>query len=74
MVVGWSLHLSPTSASAPCSTAAGGHAERPAAGNLAQFIAVVIGSTLFHGVIVLPLILWLVAGCRRCVSGEGARD
>ena len=43
-------------------------------GSLAQFIAVVIGSTLFHGVVVLPLMLWLVTRMSPLRFWRGARD
>lgn len=43
-------------------------------GSLAHFVAVVIGSTLFHGVIVLPLILWLFTRVSPLRFWLGARE
>jgi Na+/H+-dicarboxylate symporter len=40
---------------------------------LAQFIAVVTGTTLFHGMVVLPLILWLFARVSPLAFWRGAR-
>ena len=40
---------------------------------LAQFIAVVMGTTLFHGIVVLPLILWVFARVSPLVFWRGAR-
>jgi Na+/H+-dicarboxylate symporter len=42
--------------------------------SLGHFIAVVIGSTLFHGVIVLPLILWLFTRVSPLRFFKGARE
>ena len=40
---------------------------------LAQFIAVVTGTTLFHGMVILPLILWLFARVSPLTFWRGAR-
>ena len=42
-------------------------------GSLAKFIAVVIGTTLFHGIVVLPLILYLVVRMSPWHFWRGAR-
>lgn len=41
---------------------------------LAKFIAVVIGSTLFHGLVVLPLLLYLVVKVTPLKFWRGARE
>jgi Na+/H+-dicarboxylate symporter len=43
-------------------------------GTLAKFIAVVIGTTLLHGVVLLPLILYLVTGVSPLRFWRGARE
>ncbi|WP_341274846.1 dicarboxylate/amino acid:cation symporter [Rhodocyclus gracilis] len=43
-------------------------------GSLAYFIAVVIGATLLHGVVVLPAILFAVTGMTPLRFWRGARD
>jgi Na+/H+-dicarboxylate symporter len=42
--------------------------------SLGHFIAVVIGSTLFHGLIVLPLILWLFTRVSPIAFFKGSRE
>ncbi|HMU88701.1 MAG TPA: dicarboxylate/amino acid:cation symporter [Agitococcus sp.] len=42
-------------------------------GTLAQFIAVVIGTTLLHGIVILPLVLWLFARVSPLTFWRGAR-
>ena len=42
-------------------------------GTLAQFIAVVIGTTLLHGIVILPLVLWLFARVSPFTFWRGAR-
>ncbi|MFI3189355.1 glutamate:proton symporter [Crenothrix sp. D3] len=41
---------------------------------LSQFVVVVMGTTLVHGVIVLPLILYLVTGMKPLTFWHGARE
>jgi Na+/H+-dicarboxylate symporter len=41
---------------------------------LAKFVAVIIGSTLFHGVVILPLILYLFTGRSPLWFWRGARE
>ena len=43
-------------------------------GTLAEFVAVVIGTTLLHGVVVLPLILYLFTGRSPLWFWRGARE
>ncbi len=43
-------------------------------GTLGKFAAVVVGTTLFHGVVVLPLILFLVTGITPWHFWRGARE
>ena len=42
-------------------------------GSLAKFVAVVFGTTVFHGIVVLPLILFLVVGMSPLRFWRGAR-
>jgi hypothetical protein len=42
--------------------------------SLAHFIAVVVGTTLFHGIVILPLLLWLVTRMSPLHFWKGARD
>lgn len=42
-------------------------------GSLADFAAVVVGTTLFHGIVVLPLLLWLLTRIRPWGFWRGAR-
>jgi Na+/H+-dicarboxylate symporter len=42
--------------------------------SLGHFIVVVIGTTLFHGLVVLPLILWLVTRKSPLAFFKGARE
>ena len=43
-------------------------------GTLIEFIVVVVGTTLLHGVVVLPLILYLVTGMAPLKFWRGARE
>lgn len=43
-------------------------------GSLAKFVAVVVGTALLHGVIVLPLILYIVTGVTPLRFWQGARE
>ncbi|MFM9913167.1 MAG: dicarboxylate/amino acid:cation symporter [Methylophilaceae bacterium] len=42
--------------------------------SMGKFIAVVIGSTMLHGIVVLPLILWLVTRVTPLQFWRGARE
>jgi Na+/H+-dicarboxylate symporter len=43
-------------------------------GTLAKFMAVVIGTTLLHGVVILPLLLYLITGKTPLWFWQGARE
>ncbi|MDX1915571.1 MAG: dicarboxylate/amino acid:cation symporter [Methylophilus sp.] len=43
-------------------------------GTLAKFVAVVIGTTLLHGVVILPLLLYLITGKTPLWFWRGARE
>lgn len=43
-------------------------------GTLAKFIAVVIGTTLLHGIVILPLLLYLITGKTPLWFWRGARE
>lgn len=59
LVVGWIIYLAPFGLAAlRLQLIATQNADLLA--SLAHFIAVVVGTTLFHGIAVLPLLLWLV--------------
>jgi Na+/H+-dicarboxylate symporter len=73
MIVGWIMWLAPLGIMALLIKLA---ATQDAAllTTLAQFVAVVIGTTLVHGVIALPLILYLVTGVTPWRFWLGARE
>ena len=73
LVVGWIMRLAPLGIMALLLNLA---ATQDAAllGTLAKFIAVVIGTTLLHGVVVLPLLLYLVTGMSPAHFWRGARE
>jgi Na+/H+-dicarboxylate symporter len=73
MIVGWIMWLAPLGIMALLIKLA---ATQDAAllTTLAQFVAVVIGTTLVHGVIALPLILYLVTGVTPWKFWLGARE
>jgi Na+/H+-dicarboxylate symporter len=58
LVVGWIMHLAPFGLAALLLQLVASQ-NVALLGSLAHFITVVFGTTLFHGLIVLPLILWL---------------
>jgi Na+/H+-dicarboxylate symporter len=43
-------------------------------GSLGKFVAIVLGTTLIHGIIVLPLVLYLVTGMTPLKFFRGARE
>jgi Na+/H+-dicarboxylate symporter len=43
-------------------------------GSLGTFVVMVVGSTLFHGVIVLPVILYVITGMTPLTFWRGARE
>lgn len=73
MLVGWVMRLAPLGIMALLTRLM---ATQDAAllGTLAQFIAVVIGSTLLHGMVLLPLILYFVTGMTPLHFWRGARE
>ncbi|RIX45591.1 MAG: dicarboxylate/amino acid:cation symporter [Rhodocyclales bacterium GT-UBC] len=73
MIVGWIMRLAPFGLAALLLQLV---ASQNAAllASLLQFIAVIIGSTLFHGAIVLPLLLYLVTRVTPLQFWRGARD
>ncbi len=42
--------------------------------SLGKFVAIVVGGTLFHGVVVLPLLLYLITGVTPLRMFKGARE
>lgn len=73
MVVGWIMHLAPLGLAALLLQLVATQ-NSALLGSLGHFIAVVVGSTLFHGTIVLPGILWLVTGVSPLRFFQGARE
>ncbi len=73
MIVGWIMRLAPLGLAALLLqlVATQNHA---LLASLAEFIAVVVGTTLFHGIVVLPLILWLVTRVSPLAFFKGARE
>lgn len=73
LMVGWIMRLAPLGIMALLLNLA---ATQDAAllGTLAKFVVVVIGTTLLHGVVVLPLILYLVTGVTPLQFWRGARE
>jgi Na+/H+-dicarboxylate symporter len=73
MVVGWIMRLAPLGLAALMLQLVATQNSALLA-SLGHFIAVVIGSTLFHGIIVLPGVLWLVTGLSPLHFFKGARE
>jgi len=73
MIVGWIMRLAPLGLAALLLQLVATQ-DSALLASLGQFIAVVIGSTLFHGVIVLPGVLWLVTGVSPLRFFKGARE
>lgn len=73
LIVGWIMRIAPIGIMALLLNLA---ATQDAAllATLAKFVVVVIGTTLLHGVVVLPLILYLVTGMSPLHFWRGARD
>ncbi len=73
MLVGWIMRLAPLGIMALLLQLV---ATQDAAliATLIKFIAVVVGTTLLHGVVVLPLILYLVTGMTPFKFWRGARE
>ncbi|NJD25433.1 MAG: dicarboxylate/amino acid:cation symporter [Betaproteobacteria bacterium] len=72
-IVGWIMHLAPLGLAALLAQLV---ATQNAAllGSLGHFIVVVTGTTLFHGLIVLPAILWLFTRMSPLAFFKGARE
>ena len=73
MIVGWIMRLAPLGLAALLLQLVATQ-NSALLGSLGHFIAVVVGSTLFHGAIVLPAILWLVTGVSPLRFFKGARE
>jgi len=73
MIVGWIMRLAPLGLAALLLQLVATQNSALLA-SLGHFIAVVVGSTLFHGLIVLPLILWLFTRVSPIVFFKGARE
>src|SRR5574343_1773486 len=73
MIVGWIMRLAPLGLAALLLQLVATQNSALLA-SLGHFIAVVVGSTLFHGVIVLPLILWLFTRVSPMAFFKGARE
>lgn len=73
LIVGWIMRLAPLGIMALLLNLAATQ-DSALLGTLAKFIAVVIGTTLLHGVVVLPLILYLVTGVTPLHFWYGARE
>lgn len=73
MIVGWIMRLAPLGLAALLLQLVATQNSSLLA-SLGHFIAVVIGSTLFHGIVVLPGILWLVTGVSPLRFFKGARE
>jgi len=61
LVVGWVMHLAPIGIGALLAKLAA-TATAAVFGALAKFAAVVLGTTLLHGLVILPGLVWLLAG------------
>ncbi|MBK7416107.1 MAG: dicarboxylate/amino acid:cation symporter [Dechloromonas sp.] len=73
MIVGWIMRLAPLGIAALLLQLVASQ-NNALLGSLLHFIAVVIGSTLFHGVIVLPLLLYAVTRVTPLRFWRGSRE
>ena len=73
MVVGWIMYLSPLGIAALLLQLVATQ-DSALLGSLFDFIMVVIGSTLFHGIVVLPLLLYLVTRISPLHFWRGSRE
>lgn len=73
MIVGWIMRLAPLGLAALLLQLVATQNSALLV-SLGHFIAVVVGSTLFHGLIVLPLILWLFTRVSPIAFFKGARE
>jgi Na+/H+-dicarboxylate symporter len=73
LIVGWIMRLAPFGLAALLLQLVATQSSA-LLGSLVHFIAVIIGSTLFHGVIVLPLLLYAVTRVTPLRFWRGARE
>jgi Na+/H+-dicarboxylate symporter len=73
LIVGWIMRLAPLGIMALLLNLAATQ-DSAVLGTLAKFVAVVIGTTLVHGMVALPLILYLVTGVTPLHFWRGARE
>lgn len=73
LIVGWVMRLAPLGITALLIKLVAVQ-DVQMLGTLAKFVAVVIGTTLLHGVVVLPLILYLFTGRSPLWFWRGARE
>jgi Na+/H+-dicarboxylate symporter len=73
LIVGWVMKLAPFGIAALLIKLVAGQ-DAAMLGTLAKFVAVVVGTLLIHGVIILPLILFLFTGKTPLTFWRGARE
>ena len=73
LIVGWIMRLAPLGVAALLLQLVASQ-NVALLGSLGHFIAVVFGTTLFHGLVVLPLILWLITRMSPLHFLRGARE
>jgi Na+/H+-dicarboxylate symporter len=72
-VVGWIMYLAPLGIMALLAQLIATQ-DMAVLGSLSKFAAVVVGTTLLHGLVVLPLVLFLVTGVKPLRFLRGARE
>lgn len=72
-IVGWIMRLAPLGIMALLAKLVATQ-DLALLGSLGKFVGVVVGSTLLHGVVALPLILYLVTGVTPLKFWRGARE
>jgi len=72
-IIGWIMHLAPLGICALLIKLVAVQ-DLELLGTLAKFIAIVTGATLFHGIVVLPLLLYLVTKKSPLWFWRGARE
>lgn len=73
MIVGWIMHLAPFGIAALLLQLVATQ-QTAILASLGHFITVVFGTTLFHGLVVLPAILWLFTRMSPWLFVKGARE
>jgi Na+/H+-dicarboxylate symporter len=73
MIVGWIMHLAPFGIAALLLQLVATQDSKLLV-SVGHFIAVVIGSTLFHGIVILPGILWAMTGMTPWHFFKAARE